>query len=202
MKKVVIIGASGHGKVVADIVRANGDEVVGFLDDAYLKGTDFFNSKILGNTKEYCELEGCEFFIAIGNSSIRKVLSGLFDYKWYTAIHPSAQISPSAVIGKGTCVMANAVINADAQVGDFTIINTGAIVEHDCKIGDYCHLSPRATVCGVTTVGDNVWLGTGSTVKNVVSICDDVILGAGAVVVNNIKEPGTYIGVPAKLKNK
>lgn len=198
-KKVLIIGASGHGKVIADIVRKSGDELVGFLDDAYTEKADFYGSVIYGKTEKYKEFSDCQIIIAIGNSDIRKRIATSIDCDWYTAIHPSAQISESAKIGKGTCVMANAVINADAEVGDHVIVNTGAIIEHDCKIGDFSHLSPRATVCGVTTIGKSVWLGAGSTIKNVISICDNVIVGAGAAVVTNITEKGTYVGVPARI---
>ena len=198
-KKVVIIGAGGHAKVIADIVRASGDVVVGFLDDSYTEPKEFYRSRVIGKTSDYKEYVcGCSFVIAIGNGGVRKRISSELECEWYTAIHPSAVVSDSAKIGCGTVVMANAVINADAQIGEHVIINTGAIVEHDCQIGSYSHLSPRCAVCGVTKVGNSVWLGAGSTVMHVLSICDDVILGAGGVVVRNIEESGTYVGVPAE----
>ena len=197
-KKVVIIGAGGHGKVIADIVRKNGDTVECFLDDAYTVDTDFYGSKILGKSEKYKEFTDCSFIVAIGNNGIREKIVSSLDCKWYTAIHPSAQISDSDKIGEGSCVMANCVINSDAQIGSHTIINTCAIIEHDCKIGDFCHVSPGAIVCGVTMIGKGTWIGAGATVKNVISICDGVTVGMGSAVIHNINEKGTYVGVPAK----
>ena len=199
-KKVVIIGAGGHGKVIADIVRKNGDTVECFLDDAYTEEIDFYGSKILGKTEKHKDFSDCYFIVAIGNNGIREKIVNMLNCKWYTAIHPSAQISESVKIGKGTCVMANSVINADTIIGMHAIINTGSIIEHDCKIGDFSHVSPSATVCGVTTIGNRVWIGAGATIKNVLTVCDDTIVGVGAAVIHNIDNPGTYVGAPAKLK--
>lgn len=197
-KKVVIIGAGGHGKVIADIVRKNGDTVECFLDDAYTVDTEFYGSNLIGKTEKYKAFTDCYFFIAIGNNGIREKITNSLNCKWYTAVHPSAQISDSVKIGEGTCVMANAVINADTVVGKHTIVNTGAVIEHDCKIGDFCHISPSATVCGVTVLGKSVWVGAGATIRNVLTICDNVTIGVGAAVVGNIDESGAYVGVPAR----
>ena len=196
-KRVIIIGAGGHSKVVADIVRENGDSVVGFLDDSYTEKREFYASYVIGRVSDYTKYKNdCEFIIAIGSNEVRKRISGELHCNWYTAIHPSAVVSESAKIGEGTVVMANAVINADATVGKHCIINTATVVEHDCTVGDYSHLSPRSVVCGATSIGSHVWLGTGSTVVNVVSVCDGVTIGAGGVVVRSINEAGTYVGVP------
>ena len=199
-KKVVIIGAGGHGKVIADIVRKNGDTVECFLDDAYTEDTDFYGSKILGKAERYKDFPDCYFIIAIGNNVIREKIANMLDCKWYTAVHPSAQISDSVKIGEGTCVMANAAINADTVVGNHVIVNTSSVIEHDCKIGDFSHISPRATVCGVTTIGKSVWIGAGATVKNVLTICDGVTVGVCAAVIHSIQESGIYVGLPAELK--
>lgn len=197
-KKVIIIGAGGHAKVIADIVRKNNDIVVGFLDDAYDEKTEFYDSLIYGKISNYKEYADCEFIIAIGNNPIREKISKKMCCEWYTAIHPSAQISDSVKIGKGSCVMANAVINADTTIGSHAIINTGAIIEHDCKVGDFTHISPRATVCGLVSVGRGAWLGAGSVIKNVLNICENAIVGAGGVVISDITEKGIYVGVPAR----
>lgn len=197
-KKVIIIGASGHGKVIADIIRKSNDTVVGFLDDAFEFITQFYGSTILGKVDRYVEFKDCEFIIAIGNNEIRQRIAGQLKCEWYTAIDPSAKISESAKIGKGSCIMANAVVNADAAILEHTIINTSAIIEHDCLIGSFSHVSPRSVVCGLTKIGNNVWLGAGSTIINVLSICDNVVIGAGSVVTKSINEEGTYVGVPTK----
>lgn len=189
-KRVIVIGASGHGKVVADIVRANGDELLGFLDDDA-------NKETLGKVDDYNKYPDAEFVIGIGNGNVRKKISVL-PLKWYTAVHPSAIISPSAQIGEGTVVMPNAVVNADSTIGCHCIVNSGAIVEHDNIIGDYSHISVGAKLGGTVNVGKLTWIGIGATIINNVNICDECMIGAGAVVVKNIKEKGTYVGVPVR----
>lgn len=198
-ERVIIIGAGGHSKVVADIVRASKDIVVGFLDDSYDGEKEFYGSKIIGRVDSYSVYKNdCVFVIAIGNNSVRDKISSMLDCKWYTGIHPSAVISNSARIGEGTVIMPNAVVNADAKVGKHVIVNTGSIVEHDCTIGDFSHIAPKSVVCGASHIGSYAWLGTGSTVSNLAHICDNVLLGAGGVVVKDICESGTYVGVPAR----
>lgn len=199
MKKVVIIGASGHAKVIADIVIKSGDELVGFLDDNTSLPNEIVGYSYLGIIDKYREYsEKCFFVIGIGNNAIRKKIAESVDVNWYTAIHPSAQIAIDTQLGKGTVVMANAVVNTSAIIGNHCIINTGTIVEHDNRIGDYVHISPNASLCGTVSVGNLTHIGAGVTVKNNISICDNVIVGAGGVVVKDIIENGTYIGVPVK----
>lgn len=193
-KKVVIFGASGHGKVVADIVRACGDKVIGFLDDDEKKET-------LGKVSDYNRFAKSEFIIGIGNPEIRERLSKL-SVKWYTGIHPSAVVSKDVMIGEGTIVMPNSVINVGTVIGKHSIINSGAVVEHDNQIGDYVHMSVGAKTGGNTKINDKTWVGIGATICNNISICSNCIIGAGAVVVEDIKSPGTYIGVPAKRYNR
>ena len=191
MKKIVILGAGGHAHVIADIVEAEGNKVVAFLDD------DLNKEDCSGQISSYKKYIDCEFIIGIGNADVREKLSTL-DVKWHTAIHPSAIISKTAKICEGTVVMPNAVINARSVIGNHCIINTGAIVEHDNKIADFAHISVGANLGGTVSIGRKTWVGIGSTLKNNVSIVDNVIIGAGAVVVKNIEEAGTYIGVPTQ----
>lgn len=202
MKKVVIIGASGHAKVIADIVIKNGDKLVGFLDDNIQLPEKVIGYPYLGVISDYAKYaDDCSFVIGIGNNSIRKKIADSMNVKWYTAIHPSAQIAIETVIGEGTVVMANAVINTSARIGMHCIINTAAIIEHDCKIGNYVHVSPNASLCGTVTVEDSTHIGAGATIKNNISVCGDVVIGVGGSVVKNINEKGTYIGVPAQKKD-
>ncbi len=197
-KKVVIIGAGGHGRVVADIAKACGDTVIGFLDDS---NTANNKVNIIGTSADavnYCDGE-TELFVAIGNCKVReKIMNSLLGAKWYTAIHPSAVISPSAVIGEGTCVMPNAVVNNSAVVGKGVIVNTCASVDHDDVIGDFVHIACGARLAGTVTVGNCTWIGIGSTISNNVSVCSNLMIGAGTVVVKDITEEGTYVGVPAR----
>ena len=203
MKKVIIIGASGHAKVIADIVIKNGDELVGFLDDNTELPDMIIGYPYLGVIDKYSEYsDSCVFVMGIGTNSIRKKITERIDVNWYSAIHPSAQIAIDTHIGEGTVVMADAVINTSAVIGKHCIINTGSVIEHDNVIGDYVHVSPHAALCGTVYVGDLTHIGAGATVKNNISICADVIVGAGGVVVKDIAESGTYIGVPVKRKCK
>lgn len=193
-EKVIIIGAGGHGKVIADIVRLSGDEVIGFLDDkSQDKITDF---KIIGTTADIDKTTHW-YFLAIGNCEIREKLM-CRKVKWYTAIHPSAVIAEGVEIGEGTCILANAVINPGSKLGKGVIVNTAATVDHDCNISDFVHISPGVHISGCVKIGNRTWLGVGAIVSNNINICDDCIIGAGAVVINNIDEAGTYVGVPAK----
>lgn len=198
-RKIVIIGASGHGKVIADIIIKSGDKVVGFLDDGVKKGSIVTGIEVLGKIEDFTKFKECEFIIAIGNPNIRKKIANDLPVKWYTAVHPNAVISSLDVkIGEGTVVMANAVINSGAQIGGHCIINTGAIVEHDNILYDYVHISPNATLAGTVSVGEMTHIGVGACVKNNTNIAPNCIIGAGAVVVKDISESGTYIGVPAR----
>lgn len=198
-KSVVIIGASGHGKVIADIVLKSGDKVIGFLDDGIEKGKLIVGFEVLGKISDYKNYSDCEFVIAIGDPHIREKITDILNVKWYTAIHPTAVISSLDVeIGEGTVVMANAVINSCAKIGRHCIINTGAIVEHDNILSDYVHLSPNVALAGMVSVGKSTHIGTGACTKQVVNIVSNCIIGAGSVIVRDINESGTYIGVPAR----
>ena len=195
MKKLVIIGASGHGKVIADIAVKNGYEEIVFLDDdTEIKECAGF--PVVGQSAEAENMDG-DKIVAIGNAKIRERiqnnLSGLA-----TLIHPNAVVSRRVKIGEGSVVMAGAVINSDAVIGKGCIINTGASVDHDCKVGDYVHISVGAHVAGTVNIGSRTWIGAGATVSNNVNICEDCMVGAGAVVIKNIEEAGTYVGVPAR----
>lgn len=202
-KKVVIIGAGGHAKVIADIIEKSGDEIVGFLDDNKEIGTTIINEyKVIGDLNNRFTMavtkENLEFIIAIGDNKKREEISHSPNLKFYTAIHPSAQMGLDVEIQEGTVIMANACINSSAKIGKHCIINTGAIIEHDNIIEDFVHISPNVSLGGTVKVGENTHVGIGTTVKNNIEICNNCIIGAGAVVVKNIMEEGTYVGVPAK----
>lgn len=202
-KKVVIIGAGGHAKVIADIIIKSGDEVVGFLDDNIEKDTIIIdNYKVIGTIEDCIKLQEDKdlfFIIALGNNYTRKDLAERYNLNYYTAIHPKAIIGMQVQIEEGTVIMANTCINPNTKIGKHCIINTGAIVEHDNIIEDYVHISPNATLCGFVKVGMFTHIGASATIRNCASVTNDCIIGMGAIVVKDIKETGTYVGVPAKL---
>ena len=196
--RLVIVGAGGHGRVIADNAWKNGYTDICFVDDS-ATGT-CLGFPIVGTCAELLSLNdgSTGFVIGIGNNAIRKQIAERYDVPWATLIHPSVQIGLHVSIGEGTVVMAGAVVNANATIGSHCIINTGAIVEHDNVIGDYVHISPNAVLGGSVQVGEQTHIGIGATVRNNITICSGCVIGAGAVVVKNIGECGSYIGVPAE----
>ena len=201
MKELIIIGASGHGKVVADIAKKNGYSLISFLDDNTAV-TECDGYKVVGKTSDFVNY-GCDMFVAIGNSQTRKKIQSQLEKEnknIVSLVHPAAVIADTVKIGCGTVVMAGAVINSASTIGKGCIINTCASVDHDNNIGEFVHISVGAHLAGTVTVDNNTWLGIGAVVSNNINICSDCIIGAGAVVVKNIEEKGTYIGVPAKRK--
>jgi len=202
MKKsesVIIIGAGGHAKVIADMIIKSGNFLLGFLDDNKKISETVLGYPILGKLEDiYKFYKTAKFIIGIGDNYTRKQIADKYEVEWHMAIHPNAVIAMDVSLGEGTVVMANAAINPSAKIGKHCIINSGAIVEHDNEIGDYVHISPNAATGGTVKIGDLTHLGIGATVKNNISICGECIIGAGAVVVRDILEKGTYVGIPAR----
>ena len=193
-----LFGASGHGKVIKDILNANGIIVEAFVDDNP-------NVNECGGRPVLHDATGLSpMIVSIGVNRIRKMIverlkANNSAIKFVTAIHPSAVISPSAKIGEGTVVMAGAVINADAVIGNHCIVNTGATVDHDCVIEDYCHVAPGVHISGGTHVGEGTWIGVGSSVIQCLNIGKNCMIGAGSVVVKDILDNVTAFGCPAKV---
>jgi len=197
MNRLIIIGAGGHGKVLADNAQKNGYTDVFFVDD-YASGA-CVGFPIIGKIADIESFNDgkTDFIIGIGNNEIRKNIANRYDVHWITLIHPSAQVGIQVSVGRGCAVMAGAVINACTTIGEHCIINSGAVVEHDNQIGDFVHISPGACVAGFSSVGESTWVGVGASVINKVRICENCTIGAGAVVLKSIEESGTYVGIPA-----
>lgn len=196
-----LFGASGHGKVIKDILNANGIKVEAFVDDNP-NVNECGGCPVLHNATELSPM-----IVSIGVNRIRKIIverlkANNSAIEFATAIHPSAVISPSAKIGEGTVVMAGAVVNADAVIGNHCIVNTGATVDHDCVVEDYCHVAPGVHISGGTHVGEGTWIGVGSSVIQCLNIGKNCIIGAGSVVVKDIPDNVTAYGCPAKVKMK
>lgn len=201
-KRLVILGAGGHGKVVADIADEMEEfEEILFLDD---ESTEEYvlDFPIVGKCKDY-EKWGNDtaFFVAIGNSEARERWTNILYRSGRTTpclIHPKAVIGQESIIGYGTAIMAGAVVNPGCIIGNGVILNTCSSIDHDNRIGDYCHVSVGAHLAGNVKVGKHTMIGAGATVINNVEIADNCMIGAGAVVVKDIDEKGTYAGVPAR----
>lgn len=206
MKRLAILGASGHGKVVAEIAQLEGFDEIVFFDDAFPKVKMNGVWKILGNTdalvSKVAEFSGC--IVAIGENSTRLAKTVLLINKkavLVTLVHPSAVISSYSQIGAGSVVMANAVINPFVTLGKSCIVNTASTIDHDCVIGDGVHVSPGVNIAGSVTVGHRSWLGIGSSVRQCITVGNDTCIGAGAVVISNIGDNVTVVGLPAKEIN-
>lgn len=203
-KKIVIIGASGHGKVIADIARENGYTTIIFLDDD-LSHQECGGYPVAGKSSDAQNYPTYDFIVGIGNAKIRQRIQQSLELKYLTLavlVHPAAVVAVDVEIGAGTVVMAGSVINPGAVIGKGCIINTCSSVDHDCQVADYVHVSVGAHIAGTAQIGERTWIGAGATVSNNITICDDCMIGAGAVVVRNIEESGTYVGIPAKKRRK
>lgn len=180
-RKVIIIGAGGHAKVIEEIIEISKDEFIGFLDDNKT-GEDIIG-KIKDIEKWHKKDNDIEFIIGIGNNSIRnKLYNEYSNIHYYTAIHPTAVISKNTIIGKGTAIMANAIIGRDVIIGGNCIINTGTIIEHNCIIEDGVHLSYRVTLGAESKIGKNSYIDIGSIINRNVTIGEGKKIEIGEVV--------------------
>lgn len=196
-KRLIIIGASGHGRVAADIAELSGFGRIAFLDDRADACAGPY--PVLGPVSMSRELDG-PFFVAVGSSAARRRITEMLSGKaLVTLIHPQAAVARTAEVGPGSIVMACAAVNPGAKLGMGCIVNTCASVDHDCVIGDFVHVAVGAHICGTVNIGPDTWVGAGATVINNVDICGGCTIGAGAAVVRGITLPGTYMGVPARL---
>tara|TARA_R110000851_G_scaffold175556_1_gene321897 strand:+ start:23648 stop:24262 length:615 start_codon:yes stop_codon:yes gene_type:complete len=201
--RLAVLGASGHGKVVADAAELAGWQDVCFFDDAWPRLTMNGHWSVVGSSAEL--LDSLEKYdgvvVGIGDNRIRRQKLQDLDAAGasvVSVIHPAAKVSPYAKLGSGVVVFANAVINADAVVGTGAIINTGAVVEHDCRVGECVHVSPNATLAGGVLLGQLVWIGANACVKQLISIGDEVVVGMGSVVLQNVVAGMVVAGNPAK----
>lgn len=193
-KRVSLYGASGHAKVVMDILEASGITVCGVYDD------NIDNKHFRDLDVKHAYDGASPMIVTIGDCNIRRRIVKRLNCQFLSAIHPSSIISPSVKIGAGTVVMQGVVIQADAIIGNHCIINTQSSVGHDCRISDFVHIASGATVCGGTEIGEGTWLGAGSVVKQGIKIGKNCMIGAGSVVVRDIPDGVTAFGNPARVK--
>jgi sugar O-acyltransferase (sialic acid O-acetyltransferase NeuD family) len=201
--KIAIVGAGGHGKVVADAIIARGtDSLVGFFDeDPSLWGKSHLGLPILGPIESWRGHPVDAIVVAIGENMARKrqyeklKVAGA---KLATVVHPQATLGKGVILGEGVVALAHVVVNPDARIGVNTILNTASTVDHDCVIGSHSHLAPGVRIAGDVSLGDGVFAGIGAVVIPGVSIGHWSLIGAGAVVIRDAPEGAKLIGVPAK----
>jgi len=188
-----LFGASGHAKVIMDILKSQGIEV----DALYDENENI--SELLGKPVLHHLEIASPLIISIGNNNIRKRLAENFKLEYGTAIHSSAIISTYASVGAGSVVMQGAIIQSCALVGKHCIINTGATVDHDCELEDYVHISPNSTLCGNVFVGEGTHIGAGSVILPGVKIGKWCVIGAGSVVAKDIPDRMLAVGNRCKI---
>lgn len=203
-RRRVIIGAGAHGKVVLDILREQGEEVLGWLDDnAALWGKKHCGLEVLGGMDN--APPDLAAIVAIGHNEVRMKLAAKAESKGLTlinAIHPSAVISRTAMLGRGVCVCAGAVVGADARLGDNVLVNTGSTVDHDCVLEEGACLAPGVTTAGAVRIGRGAYVSTGTVLVAGVSIGEQAVVGAGAVVTKHIPAGVLALGMPARVVKK
>lgn len=203
-EKIFIFGASGHAKVLIDVVERQGLYNIAFLvdDDMTLKDTLFYGYRVIGGRAELLSNSVAKGIVAIGNNVARRnVAAWLKEHscELVSAVHPSAQLGRGTKVGVGTVIMAGVVINSDVIVSENVIVNTKAGIDHDCSIGSDSHIGPGAVLCGTVTVADGTFICAGVTIIPNISIGRDVVVGAGSTVINDVPDDVTVMGNPARI---
>lgn len=207
-RKVVILGAGGHAKVLLDALRAQGINVDGIVDPELAETEKVWRElPVLGDDEKLLELNPTGFEVVNGvgslpGSNLRKKLFQQFKsvgFNFRSVIHPSAIIGSGVKLGEGAQVMAGSVIQPDCQVGENTIVNTGAKLDHDCSVGANVHIAPGVTISGNVVIEDGVHIGTGASVVHGVTIGRETVIGAGTVVVKSVPEHSKLIGAKPRL---
>lgn len=211
-EKVVVIGAGGHARVVAECIDREKYELVGFLDkDDEMFGREINGIPIIGNDSNpqhwlKSGVTGCIIGIGhVGKYQVRNKLYKLYKnagFHMISAIHPQSIISETAVIKDGTVVMPGAIINANACIGENVIINSKVVVEHDVVIEDGVHVAPGSTISGGTNVGENTLIGAGSVVIQMINIGENAVIGAGTVVIRDVPANVLAVGNPVRIVRK
>ncbi|OKP98173.1 acetyltransferase [Paenibacillus sp. P46E] len=205
MSKLLILGAGGHGKVVADAAMASGKwDSIAFLDNNQ-EIHEVMGFSVVGDFESY-KLQLEEYsavFIAIGNNKIRMYWLNKLEQEGYniaTIIHPFSVISRFSCIGKGSVILAGVVVNANSSISRGCIINTSSTIDHDCRLGEGVHISPGVSISGTVTVKDYTWIGVGSKVINNISIGENVIAAAGSIIIKDIPDNVMVAGIPSTIK--
>jgi len=205
--QIVVLGASGHGQVVADILfqmwaKGREMEIVGFLDDdPALRGTRVMGLHVLGPLAALAETPHDCVALGVGDNATRaRLFAELCKARehFVTAIHPTAVLAPDVIVGAGAVLAAGAVANPGARIGENSILNTCSSIDHHCVLGAHAHVAPGAHLAGNVTIGEGALVGVGSCATPGVSIGAWSVVGAGAAVVSDVPERATVGGVPAK----
>ncbi len=194
---VYIFGASGHAKVVLDVLFSQNIQVVAVLDDNP-KVTELLHIPV-GLPSSFSIPDTSTFIVAVGDNAIRKKIANTHNFNYFTAVHAAASVSRFATLGAGTVVMPQAVVNADSRIGNHCILNSRSVVEHDCVLEDYVHISPNASLAGNVSVGEGTHIGIGASVIQGIKIGKWATIGAGAVIIEDVADYAVVVGNPGKV---
>jgi sugar O-acyltransferase (sialic acid O-acetyltransferase NeuD family) len=192
-----LYGASGHAKVIIEILEKNGVVVHGLFDDNH-EIKSLMNYAVLGTADPKKPINE-EVIVSIGINPTRKNIVEKYQFKYGKAIHPTAEISERCEIGEGSVVMGNAIINSGSRIGKHAIVNTSASIDHDCLVEDFVHISPNATLCGEVTIGEGTHVGAGAILIPGVKIGKWAVIGAGSVILSDVPDYATVVGNPGRV---
>jgi len=195
---IFLWGASGHAKVVIEIIETTSGNIGGLCDqDETIRS--LLGYPVNPHLPESFDTNKDQLLISIGNNLIRKKIAEANPYLYAKAIHPSATISPRAVIDTGTVVMAGVSVNSETQIGQHAILNTNCSIDHDCILQNYVHISPQAALAGNVKVGEGTHIGIGACIIQGITIGKWATIGAGAVIIKDIPDYAVVVGNPGKI---
>ena len=193
-----LFGASGHCKVIIDIIyKSQLDVIEGVFDDNPTI-ENICNIPVIKTEKSDFFLSKC-LIISIGNNKNRQKIASQISANYLTAIHPNSVIASNVIMGEGSVIMAGAIINSDVSIGKHCIINSNAVVEHDCYLENFVHISPSASIAGNVSIGECAHLGIGSSIIQGVKIGKWATIGAGAVIIRDVPDYAVVVGNPGKI---
>lgn len=214
-KRVIIIGAGGHGRelrsYVCDLSRKEAVELAGFVDERKGTGNKFATSVVLGDFFHLGEFLSRRakttfwYITAAGDNEVRREfvrkaeLIGAANLAAWTLRHPDSSAGRDVSVGEGTCLAPGSLITTHTSLGRHCILNVHASVSHDCRIGDFTNINPGAVICGNVRIGAGCYIGAGATIIDKVTIGEGTIVGAGAVVISDLPAHVTAVGVPARI---
>lgn len=199
INRIFLYGASGHAKVICEILEAQNHAPSGLIDDNPSL-TSMLEYQVYNTLEQAALTTEDQFIISIGNNRIRKAIAAkLHAAKFASAIHPAAIISPRSSFGFGTVVMSNVSVNVHSTIGNHVILNTNCSIDHDCKIDDFVHISPNAALAGNVQVGEGAQIGIGACVKQNIRIGKWVMVGAGAVIIRDVPDYAVVVGNPGRV---
>jgi acetyltransferase EpsM len=195
---MILYGASGHAKVIIDILKKMGTKMSTILDDDI--NVSSLNGYAVDHTTKFKNI-GEDFIVSIGDNRTRKRVVDRNSFSYGIAIHPKSIIDDTSKVDFGSVVMAGVIINANTKIGKHCIINTSASIDHDCVLKDFVHISPNATLCGGIKIGEGTQVGAGAVIIPNLKIGKWCTIGAGAVVISDVPDGATVVGNPGRIIN-